>query len=147
MCILFDKPTISGPIAGLATAIDWARDEGAEWLLSIPCDTPFVPADLAERLLFAATAAAAPAAIAQSNGVRHPACGLWSTRLGDALARYLARGRLSLIGFVDSIEGEPITWPTDPFDPFFNVNTRAELAEAEGIAAKFDLTQRLADAS
>ena len=32
-----------------------------------------------------------------------------------------------------------VEWPTEPYDPFFNVNTPEELAEAERIAAEFGL--------
>jgi molybdenum cofactor guanylyltransferase len=32
-----------------------------------------------------------------------------------------------------------VEWPDAPYDPFFNVNTRQELAEAERIAAEFGL--------
>ena len=36
-------------------------------------------------------------------------------------------------------EAAIVEWPTAPHDPFFNVNTPDELAEAERIAAEFDL--------
>lgn len=136
---LFDDPNIEGPIAGLSAALVWARSEGAEWLLSIPCDTPFAPRDLAERLLSAANVDSAPAAIAQSGGVKHPACAVWSVTLAGQLLQYLAAGRLSLIGFADYVGCATVDWPRTPFDPFFNINTPEDLMKAERIAVQYSI--------
>ena len=94
-------------------------------MLTIPCDAPFLPEDLPERL-----AAALPghgAALAASGGRVHPVCGLWRT---DALAQlrgYAAEGRRSLIGFAETIGFAAVDWPEGAF---FNVNSPGDLAEA-----------------
>ena len=48
--VLLDDPAIEGPLAGLRSALTAAREAGREMVLTIPCDAPFVPADLAARL-------------------------------------------------------------------------------------------------
>lgn len=125
-----DAPGIAGPIAGLAAALRHAREVGHELLLTIPCDSPFLPVDLAERLRNAIVPEAG-AAVAESGGALHPACALWRSRTFDALAPYLAGGRLSLRGFAEHVGFATATWPVQPIDPFFNVNSREDLAAAE----------------
>jgi molybdopterin-guanine dinucleotide biosynthesis protein A len=132
--VLFDNPALAGPLSGLQAALSWAAAENASWLLTLPCDTPFAPDDLTPRLLEAATVAEAPVALASSGGALHPACGLWRTDLGVALADYAASGRSSLIGFAESVGYAVADWSMAPCDPFFNINTAEDLAKAEGFA-------------
>jgi len=41
----------TGPLNGVLGALDRSVEDGYEWLLIAPCDTPFIPVDLATRLL------------------------------------------------------------------------------------------------
>lgn len=126
---LVDVEAIEGPFAGLAASLEWARKEGASSLLTIPCDMPFLPADLASRL--ASAIGDHGAAIAASGGQLHPVCGLWRTRAVDEIAAYLESGRRSLHGFAAQVGFVEVDWPAATPDPFFNINTNADLAEAE----------------
>jgi len=128
----------AGPIAGIAAALAFARDERLELVLTIPCDTPFLPADLPEALSTALTDTAG-VALAASGGRLHPSCALWRTAAAASLAPYLATGRNSLHGFATSIGGVTFPWPSEPFDPFFNINSEADLAVAEEMARKWQL--------
>lgn len=135
--LLVDDRQKEGPLAGLSAALEWASREGADWVLTLPCDTPFAPHDLAARLFDAASHAQTSCAIARSGGVAHPACAIWRTNLNAQLVDYLAAGRLSVIGFAERARCGIAEWKSTPFDPFFNVNTPADLDEAERIAAQF----------
>lgn len=128
--VLCDPPGLEGPLAGLASALRL----GKETVLTIPCDAPFLPDDLAERL-----AAALPghgAALASSGGQVHPVCGLWRR---DALAQvpgYAASGRRSLIGFAERVGSVRVEWSSQPVDPFFNINGPQDLATAERLVRR-----------
>ncbi len=126
---LVDAEGIEGPFAGLAVSLEWARREGASSLLTIPCDMPFLPADLASRL--ASAIGDHGAAIAASGGQLYPVCGLWRTRAVDDIAAYLESGRRSLHGFAAQLGFVEVDWPATTPDPFFNINTNADLVEAE----------------
>jgi molybdopterin-guanine dinucleotide biosynthesis protein A len=119
-----DLPGLEGPLGGLAAALALGGD-----LLTIPCDMPFLPADLPERL--ARTRAAA--AVAESGGRLHPVCALWRARAADGLAAYAESGRRSLHGFAEAVGHEAVEWGTEPVDPFFNVNDEQDLARAEAL--------------
>lgn len=122
-----DAPGLEGPLAGLAAGLDsgWL---GGRALLTIPCDMPFLPDDLPERL-----ASEAAATVAASGGRLHPVCALWRAEARDGLGAYLATGRRSLKGFAEAVGYRAVEWPTEPLDPFFNVNDETDLERAEAL--------------
>jgi molybdopterin-guanine dinucleotide biosynthesis protein A len=124
-----DAAGIEGPLAGLAAALEWACRQGAEALLTIPCDMPFLPDDLPKRLL--ERVGDLGAAVASSGGELHPVCGLWRNAAIYEFPNYCASGRRSLKGFAEHIGFVEIEWPAGPPDPFFNINSPADLAAAE----------------
>lgn len=127
-CII-DEEGIEGPLAGLATALRFGSIAGRDAVLTIPADMPFLPADLGERL--SAKIEQHGVAIASSSGHLHPVCGLWRASALKDLDDYLATGRRSLRGFAEAIGFCAVDWPTEPHDPFFNINSAEDLAIAE----------------
>jgi molybdopterin-guanine dinucleotide biosynthesis protein A len=118
-----DDPAIEGPLGGVAAALALGGD-----VLTIPCDMPFLSDDLPARLVGNALAT-----VAASGGRLHPVCALWKAPALEALPAYLATGRRSLTGFAEAVGYEKVDWPTEPLDPFFNINDAADLARAEGL--------------
>jgi molybdopterin-guanine dinucleotide biosynthesis protein A len=119
-----DVPGIDGPLGGVAAALAFGGD-----VLTIPCDMPFLPDDLPERLGRTREAAA----LAESGGRLHPVCALWRAQAHDGLASYVASGRRSLRGFAEAVGYEAVAWATDPIDPFFNINDVEDLGRAEAM--------------
>lgn len=126
---IFDDPGIEGPLAGLAAALRFAEGVECDAVLTIPADSPFLPDDLGRRL--EEKIGGASAAIASSGGHLHPVCGLWRVSAHAELADYLASGRRALRGFAEAIGFRAIEWPDEPTDPFFNINSAQDLADAE----------------
>lgn len=124
--VLLDDPDVWGPLAGLGSALNVARETGRSHVLTIPCDMPFLPGDLATRL--AEAIGGHGVAMAASNGQLHPVCALWSVHVLDALAAYREAGRRSLRGLAETVGMAIVGWPEDAFA---NVNTPEELADAE----------------
>ena len=124
-----DAAGIDGPLAGLAAALEWACRQGAEALLTIPCDMPFLPGDLVARLTN--EIGKSDAAVASSGGALHPVCALWRDAATYRFADYCASGRRSLKGFAQHLGYAEVEWPTSPRDPFFNINSPGDLAVAE----------------
>ncbi|MBI1182277.1 MAG: molybdenum cofactor guanylyltransferase MobA [Alphaproteobacteria bacterium] len=121
-----DRP---GPLAGVLAAMDWAAENAADcgWLAAVPCDTPFLPPDLVARLRQAAGASSW--AVAESAGRRHPTVALLRLDLRDQLAGFLAAGGRRAGEF--SCEAPTAAFPAEPVDPFLNLNTPEQLAQAE----------------
>ena len=130
--ILADSlPDRPGPLAGILAALDWAAAAGAEHVLTVPGDTPFLPRDLAGRLGEAVRSGAA-AAIAASGGRRQPIAGLWPVAARDALHRSIVDDGLRRVDdWARHLGAVVVDFAIDPVDPFFNLNTPDDLAEAE----------------
>lgn len=135
--LLFDDTDNNGPISGLSSAINYAVARDADHVLIMPCDTLFLPTDLMSRLH--ASIGEANAAVAFCNGRLHAACSLWRADVAKSLPAYLAMGRRSLIGFAEAVGYVSVEWLSQPFDPFFNINTAEDLARAESIFLEFKM--------
>ena len=133
-------PDFAGPLAGILAGLDWTalHMPECEWLASVPGDCPFLPNDLVTRLHAARAAAGAPLACARSGEWRHPVIGLWPVALREDLRRALVAEGLRKIEIWTARHGVAIaSWPAEPVDPFFNVNTPEDAAQAQTIAARF----------
>jgi molybdopterin-guanine dinucleotide biosynthesis protein A len=132
-------PDFAGPLAGILAGLDWAAAHAPEIadIVSVPGDCPFLPVNLVERLDVARAAEKLPLACACSGDWRHPVVGLWPVALREDLRRALVEEDLHKIEVWTARHGVAIAnWPAKPVDPFFNVNTPADVVEAEHIAAQ-----------
>jgi len=121
-----------GPLAGVLSGLDWAADKGADFIVTAAADTPFFPGDLVPRLLVAAEAEGKPIALARTASGRHPTFGLWPVNLREDLRSALNDGLRKVVLWTDKHGTAMANFPVDRFDPFFNVNTPEDLAEARG---------------
>lgn len=123
--VLPDRPGEAGqgPLAGLRAGLAWAGQIGAGALVSVATDTPFLPEDLVARL-----AAPGGPAYAQSGGRSHYTAALWPLALEETIAAQFTAGerrlRVALAG------AQPVAFDAAP-DPFANLNTPEDLAQAE----------------
>ena len=117
--VLSDSTPGQGPLGGVLAGLEWAAALGAAALLSVPGDTPLIPAGLA--------AALAPApAVAESGGRRHHLVALWPTAAAHALRAWLRHsGQRSVRAFAETL---PMRGVAFAGDPFANVNTPGDLA-------------------
>ncbi len=133
-------PAHPGPLAGILAALEWAAAEASEyeWVVTVPCDTPFLPTDLAERLHAARLRDGAVLACAASAGQTHPVIALWPVKLAAPLRRAVQEDGLRKVGRFTGLYPCAIAeWGTNPVDPFFNVNTAEDLTEAERLAKAY----------
>ena len=127
-----------GPLAGVLAGLDWAAEQGADSIVTVAADTPFFPDDLVARLHSAQgprglALAASPDAEGRLRD--HPTFGLWPVALRDDLRAALRGGLRKIILWTGAHQAGRAEWPSDPFDPFFNVNLPEDIATAERLAA------------
>ena len=128
---LADHP---GPLAGVLAALDWtaAFEPSVAWVVTVPGDAPFLPRDLVHRLHEARLREGARLACAASLGRTHPVVALWPVSIRDELRHVLTeRGIRRLDRFTEPYQRAVVAWDATPVDPFFNVNTSEDLAEAD----------------
>jgi molybdopterin-guanine dinucleotide biosynthesis protein A len=123
-----------GPLAGVLAALDWTRANRPKikWVASFSCDSPFFPTDLVERLLSVAEREKAEVAVASSGQRHHPVFALWSASLPVTSESVLTEhGSRKMDDFVARFRNVRVAFPSEAVDPFFNINTAADLAQAE----------------
>ncbi len=122
-----------GPLAGLLAGMDWARGQGGiRRIVSLPVDCPFLPRDLVSRLCATAEETQAQVVVATSGGAEHPTVALWDLALTDALRAVVEAGTdLSVRRFYQRFPVAFRAFDSGALDPFFNINTPADLARAE----------------
>jgi molybdopterin-guanine dinucleotide biosynthesis protein A len=131
-------PGFAGPLAGILAGLDWMAQHRPDlgWLVSVAADTPFIPHDLVARLHRACAQPGSPIACAASGGRKHPVIALWPVALRDDLRHALMVEDERKVSRWASRHGVAIAdWPAEPVDPFFNVNTAEDLAEADRLFA------------
>ncbi len=124
--------SLTTPLAGLHAALKFTKSVAAEVLVTVPSDTPFLPFNLAVKLLEKAVVRGA--AIAASGDQEHYIIGAWKTELLDDLESAIARDNLFRVkDWVNRASAQRVAWPVEPYDPFFNVNAPEDLRIAEQI--------------
>lgn len=131
----------AGPLAGVLAGMRWTatRLPGARHIATVTADAPFIPMDLVARLRMAVAGPPGVIAVAASGGEVHPVIGLWPLALADDLAAALQRGERKVQAWTERHGAITVEFPcvmvgSDRIDPFFNVNTPGELAEARRLA-------------
>lgn len=126
---LIQDEAVEGPLGGLVAGLRFARKANTGFLLVIPADTPFLPADLLLRL--GEAIGVGSCAVSSSGGRIHPVCSLWRTNVAARIEAYVAMGRRSLLGLADFVGAATAEWPGGPNDPFLNINSAEDWEIAE----------------
>ena len=130
----------AGPLAGLQTGL---RHCSTDYLVSAPCDSPFLPLDLVARLFDALQAQDADLALAvtleadatgQLYKQAHPVFCLLKTSILPQLTAYLQDGGRRMDGWYGAIKVAEVLF--DHADDFRNINTPGELQQMESTGAK-----------
>jgi len=127
-----------GPLAGILAGLDWLRGNRpqARWLASFACDCPFFPRDMVQRLIASAEETEAKVAVAASAKRHHPVFAVWSADLpASSEAMLEGKGLRKMDDFVALFPNIRVPFAVVRIDPFFNINTQADLAEAEALMA------------
>jgi len=130
-------PDFAGPLAGILAGLDWtaANRPGIEWIVSVPGDCPFLPHDLLAKLHAARITTGKLLACAHSGDWRHPVVALWHVALREDLRHAITVEDLRKIEVWTARHGVALAdWPTEPIDPFFNVNTPEDVEKATRLA-------------
>ena len=114
----------AGPLAGVLAGMDWAAEQGHEWLISVAADTPSFPRDLAARLAEYDTPVVLAATPDPERGRLPSEHGLMDRRMRAALNDGVRKIR-------QWTQAKDETLVMFGEDDFFNINTPEDLAWAE----------------
>jgi molybdenum cofactor guanylyltransferase len=123
------NPDFIGPLAGFNLGLKHGKHD---YLLTLPCDSPLIPDDLANRLMHALIEENAEIAVAKSGENTHPVFCLMKKHLLPSLTTYLQQGERKVSTWQKSLNYIEVDF-NDCDDAFVNVNTFEEL---EALALK-----------
>lgn len=126
----------AGPLAGVLAGMDWAAQNGFSHIVSVAADSPFFPLRLVTGLRFACEASGKPMAMAHSprpegGYFRQPTFALYSVKQRENLRIALKGGIRKIIQWAEPLGCAAIVFHGFGDDPFFNINTPEDLAQAE----------------
>lgn len=114
----------AGPLAGLASGMKAASQP---LVVTVPCDSPFLPNDLVPRLRAALDARSADLAVARTGAQPHPVFALARRSLLANLESFLAAGGRKIDAWYAPLAVVEVAFD-DEAEAFSNINTRDELA-------------------
>ncbi len=117
----------AGPLAGFERGLAHAA---GELVATVPCDSPFLPADLVRRLRAALEAGGADLAVAKTGTQAHPVFCLMRRAVHASLRDFLASGQRKIDRWYAALKVVEVAFDDEP-DAFRNINTREELAGLE----------------
>lgn len=116
----------AGPLAGLHAGLSHAR---TPYVVTVPCDSPFLPIDLVARLGDALQRSNAQLAVARTFDQPHPVFALVRADVLPDLSAFLERGGRKIDAWYARLAVVEVAFD-DCADAFSNINTRDELAAA-----------------
>ncbi|MEO8304173.1 MAG: molybdenum cofactor guanylyltransferase MobA [Betaproteobacteria bacterium] len=116
----------AGPLAGLHAGMTFAR---RELVVTVPCDSPFLPDDLVVRLRAALVANDAELAVAKTFDQPHPVFALVRRDVLANLAAFLEGGGRKIDAWYAALRVIEVGFD-DEADAFRNINTAVELKAA-----------------
>ncbi|QLB19616.1 molybdenum cofactor guanylyltransferase MobA [Mannheimia granulomatis] len=125
-------PDFQGPLSGMLSGLEQID---SDYLLFVPCDSPFLPANLLQKLHTALRINDAQIAYAHDGERAHPTFALVHHSVKEALSHYLASGERRLLWFFQSQKSVAVDFSEQKYS-FSNFNTLDELAQVSPFPIK-----------
>ena len=111
----------SGPLAGISSAIKWAKKSinPVSHVITVPVDTPLLPIDLVHRMSLELKIKKSDIIFASSNNNIYPVVSMWSLSLDNYLDKALSNGVRKIDAFTSSYNVSVVDWSFKDVDPFF----------------------------
>ena len=117
----------AGPLAGLHRGL---QEAAHDFVATVPCDSPFLPSDLIQRLRGAIDGTESDVAVAKTGDQPHPVFCLCRKSVLPGLGAYLAAGGRKIDAWYAKLKVAEVAFD-DQAAAFSNINTEAELKTFE----------------
>lgn len=120
-------PDFAGPLAGVAAGLETARHD---LLLSVPCDGPWLPHDLVNRLFLQLQTEQADLCVVHDGQRLQPVYGLFRRQLAADIRSFLAAGDRKILLWLERQRTAVADFSDHP-EAFVNLNTPEEQQRIE----------------
>ena len=125
-----------GPLVAVLSAMKWIKKNNFSynWIATFPCDTPFFNISIIDEFIKVSKLNNSLLYFIKSKEKRHNIFGLWSLQLIEILEKDIIENNYRKVEkWADKVGVKTINVSYDNLDPFFNINTKEDLIEAEKI--------------
>ena len=114
-----------GPLSGILSALIWGKNNQFKSIITLPCDTPFIPSSWLVHLYQQFLDSNKPAMISRCRHQLHPLCGVWSTSLADNLTDYMQNDKKKAVQYWARQHATTVDYKESKstIDIFMNINT------------------------
>lgn len=133
----FQLPVISdhnqdfaGPLAGMLAGLKYAQQHEFDWIISTPCDAPFVTTEYVQSMWHASQtpdSVSTKIFMAQDDKYRQPVFSMLHIDIIEALGDFLARGDKKIILFFEQVGYKTVSFLESQL--FININSTTDLRE------------------
>ena len=129
-----------GPLAGILASLNWAKQIKKDWVVTLPCDTPFLPNNLIQSMINTKNKdPSIDLVVAKSRGFSHPVIALWKSDVNNKLQNALNEGVRKIDIFTSQLNIKYVEFDNidkSEYDPFTNLNSPQDLILAQQILGK-----------
>jgi len=125
-----------GPLVAVLSAMKWIKKNNFSynWIATFPCDTPFFNISIIDEFTKVSKLNNSLLYFIKSKEKRHNIFGLWSLQLIEILEKDIIENNYRKVEkWANKVGVKTINVSYDNLDPFFNINTKEDLIEAEKI--------------
>ncbi|MFW2374366.1 MAG: molybdenum cofactor guanylyltransferase MobA [Gammaproteobacteria bacterium] len=122
-----DSKNFHGPLAGMLSTM---LSSNTKYILTAPCDSPFIPTDYSSRMLSALLEHQADICVVHDGHRMQPVFALIKTRLADSLQHFLDKGDRKIDLWYSQHKTQLVDF-SDCDNLSININTPDELAKLE----------------
>lgn len=122
-----DLSGFCGPLAGMSSSLQVIK---TEYLVTAPCDTPFIPGDLIQRLALALEDKQADISVAHNGERIQPVFCMLKKNLTESLENYLASGERKIDRWFEQ-HNYAVADFSDAPATFDNINTPDDIEHAQ----------------
>jgi len=129
-----------GPLVAVLSAMKWVKENNFSynWIATFPCDTPFFNTSFIDEFSQAIKNNPSLLYFVKSKEKRHNIFGLWSIDLIEILEKDITINNYRKVEkWANKIGVKTINVSYEKIDPFFNINTKEDLIEAEKILKEY----------
>ena len=132
----------SSAALALLGCLNWANENGFDFVVTAPVDTPFLPVDYAAILQekYRGNDRGDIPIVCGSDGQLHSLHALWPSRALELVKPLiLETGERKMRRIHQALGSKMMEFSTAPYDPFLNMNTPQDLEAMQALASKMDI--------
>lgn len=110
-----------GPLAGMLAGLQYAQQHELDWIITAPCDAPFIHRDYVNLMRSACENSTKRILMARTTTFRQPVFSLLHTSLIDELQTFLDKKQKKILLFYQQVGFEHVNFANDRW--FININS------------------------